>query len=83
MTIDVTVQNDPPTGGNDDVTTLEDTQYVFQTSDFTFADVDSGTAQSEFTSAMGNMFTTTVAYNYLAESANQNPWFAHKHHKVH
>jgi hypothetical protein len=41
------------------------------------ADVDSGTAQSEFTSAMSaGLLSNTVGYDYLAEAANQNPWFA-------
>jgi len=44
MTIDVTAQNDLPTSADNTVTTLEDTQYVFLTSDFPFTDVD-GTFQ--------------------------------------
>lgn len=41
------------------------------------ADVDPAKAQSEFTSAVNaGLFSSTVSYNYLAEAANQNPWFA-------
>jgi hypothetical protein len=40
------------------------------------ADVDPGTAKAEFTSAMSaGLLSDGVAYNYLAEAANQNPWF--------
>jgi hypothetical protein len=41
------------------------------------ADVDPATGKSEFVSAVGSgILSSTVAYNYLAEAANQNPWFA-------
>ncbi len=38
MTVTIDEMNDPPTGGNNPVTTLEDTAYVFDTSDFGFSD---------------------------------------------
>src|SRR5205085_2075007 len=40
MTVNVTPVNDAPTGGNHTVTTAEDTDYTFATSDFPFSDVD-------------------------------------------
>jgi uncharacterized repeat protein (TIGR01451 family) len=40
VTINVTGIAEPPTGGNDAVTTPEDTTYTFQVSDFTFSDGD-------------------------------------------
>jgi uncharacterized repeat protein (TIGR01451 family) len=39
-TIAVVSVNDAPTGGNSTVTTAEDTDYTFMTSDFPFSDVD-------------------------------------------
>ncbi len=40
------------------------------------ADVNSSKAQSEFNDAVSSgIFTSTVVYNYLAEAANENPWF--------
>jgi hypothetical protein len=38
----VTIGNSPPIGDDEEVTTNENMQYVFQISDFTFSDVDSG-----------------------------------------
>ena len=43
MTVNVTPVNDAPTGGNQTVTTAEDTDFTFMTSDFPFSDVDGGT----------------------------------------
>ncbi len=40
MTVNVTPVNDAPTGGDDTETTPEDTDYVFNSSDFPFSDVD-------------------------------------------
>ncbi|TXT20759.1 MAG: putative xylanase/chitin deacetylase, partial [Planctomycetota bacterium] len=42
MTVNVTPVNDAPTGGNQTVTTAEDTDFTFTTSDFPFSDVDGG-----------------------------------------
>ncbi len=42
MTVNVTPVNDAPTGGNRSVTTAEDTDFTFSTSDFPFSDVDGG-----------------------------------------
>jgi len=42
MTIDVTSVNDAPSGANNTVTTLEDTDYVFAVSDFGFTDINDG-----------------------------------------
>ncbi len=44
LTINVTPENDPPTTGNNTVTTTEDITLTFALSDFPFADVDSGDA---------------------------------------
>ena len=41
MTIDVVVPNQPPSSADNSVTTLENTPYVFQTSDFPFNDPNS------------------------------------------
>jgi gliding motility-associated-like protein len=40
MSISVGAVNDRPTGGNGNVTTLEDNNYIFKNTDFTFNDVD-------------------------------------------
>jgi gliding motility-associated-like protein len=40
MSISVGAVNDRPTGGNGSVTTQEDINYIFKTTDFTFNDVD-------------------------------------------
>lgn len=41
------------------------------------ADVNPSKAQSEFTDALASgIFNSDVMYDYLAEAANQNPWFA-------
>ena len=42
MTIAVTEVNDAPTAGHGEVTTLEDTDYVFAAHDFNFRDVEAG-----------------------------------------
>ena len=46
MTVDVTPVNDAPSGADNTVTTLEDTAYVFATTDFGFTDVDGGVLTS-------------------------------------
>ena len=44
MTVDVTAENDAPTGASKTVTLAEDGSYAFKASDFGFADTDSGDA---------------------------------------
>ncbi|GLR19428.1 SusD/RagB family nutrient-binding outer membrane lipoprotein [Portibacter lacus] len=40
------------------------------------SDVDEGTAKAQFTSAVNaGIFDRTVVYQYLEETANQNPWY--------
>ena len=41
MTVDVTAANDPPTGGDSEVTTNEDEAYAFQLTDFSYSDIES------------------------------------------
>ena len=53
MTVDVAPVNDAPAGGNNTVSTLEDTAYVFTVGDFGFADADGngfGAVRITFTS---------------------------------
>ena len=40
------------------------------------ADTSPSTAKSEFESVAGNLLDGSVFYPYLAESANQNPWYS-------
>lgn len=40
------------------------------------ADVSPSIAKSEFENAASNLITNDVMYKYLAETANQNPWYA-------
>ena len=47
VTVDVTAVNDVPTAANKTVTTSEDTAYIFASSNFNFADVDTGDALSK------------------------------------
>ncbi len=70
MTIDVTVQNDAPTTSANTVTTLEDTQYVFQASDFPFSDIDTGdTFQGIKVTALES--TGDLEYEGVAVTQNQ------------
>ena len=44
ITVTINGTNDAPTGANNTVTTLEDSNYVFQASEFGFSDLDTGDA---------------------------------------
>src|SRR5207253_574642 len=46
MTVNVTSVNDAPSGANKTVTTLEDTPYKFQVSDFGFSDPNDSPANN-------------------------------------
>ncbi|MFK5974697.1 MAG: cadherin domain-containing protein, partial [Flavobacteriaceae bacterium] len=56
MTIDVTIDNDAPTSLNNTVSTDENTNFVFATADFAFADVDNvpPLTEIEITTIPGN-----------------------------
>ncbi len=48
VTISITDVNEAPTGGNSTVSGTQNTTYVFQTSDFTFSDPDTGSTPHSF-----------------------------------
>ncbi len=63
MTIDVTSVNDEPVGTDTTVTTLEDTDYVFNAADFGFTDP----ADSTSPNALQSVIITTLPVNGVLE----------------
>ena len=72
MTIDVTAINDEPAGGDNTVTTLEDTDHVFSTADFGFSDtLDGDSLQGVRITTLPAVGTGTLTLNSVAVTAGQ------------
>jgi VCBS repeat-containing protein len=66
ITVNVTAVNDAPTAADNTVTTIENTNYVFSTSDFNFSDVDGD--------SLDNISITSTVDNGALQYYNGSTW---------